>query len=59
MMEALRSSKTSVFTRAMQRNIQEDGILHCDVINLVNNKKHFSETSNLSLQGHIPKNAVI
>jgi hypothetical protein len=28
MMEALRSSKTSVLTRATQRNITEDGILH-------------------------------
>jgi hypothetical protein len=27
MMEAIRSSETSVLTRATQRNIQEDGIL--------------------------------
>jgi hypothetical protein len=29
MMEAIRSSKTSVFTRATWRHIPEDGILHC------------------------------
>jgi hypothetical protein len=29
MMEAMRSSETSVLTRATWRNIKEDGILHC------------------------------
>jgi hypothetical protein len=28
MMEAIRSSETSILTRATQRNIPEDGILH-------------------------------
>jgi hypothetical protein len=28
MMEALRSSKTSILTRAARRNIRDDGILH-------------------------------
>jgi hypothetical protein len=29
MMESILSSETPVLTKATQRNIQEDGILHC------------------------------
>jgi hypothetical protein len=29
MMEALRSSETSVLTRAARRNVPEDGVIHC------------------------------
>jgi hypothetical protein len=31
MMEAIRSSKTSILIRSTGRHIQEDGILHCVV----------------------------
>jgi hypothetical protein len=43
MMVALRSSKTSVLTRATRRNIQEDGILH--------SHRHENHNSYITLAG--------
>jgi hypothetical protein len=48
MMEAMRSSKTSVLTRATLRNIPEEGILHChrreNLLHSINRLGYVAET---------------